>query len=115
MESLYLIELAKSCDIGAIYNQALEHLSKINEFTFDGFADGLQGSNNLVEVTTYNEDNYSGKIVSYSDDIIALDEYSTDTNRRLKRTYFNRETIARISVGVPWIKTIARSLVEKNA
>lgn len=114
VESLYLAELMKQIDQKAVYNQALEDVKNIKDFTFDGFAEGLQNSKVLVEITTHNEDTFSGRVVGYNAEVIALDEYSIDSDRCTKRTYFNRETIARISLDVAWIRTISRSLADKN-
>ncbi|MBI1872237.1 hypothetical protein HYS10_02330 [Candidatus Collierbacteria bacterium] len=114
IETIYLSELAKQISDDSIYQQALKDVQNIKEFTFDGFASGLENTKTLVEITTDNDDNISGRIAGHSDDILILDEYSSESDRRIRRTYFNRETIVRISLDVAWIRTISRSLDDKN-
>lgn len=114
VESIYLSELVKQISANSIYEQAIDDIKDITELTFDGFAAGLEGTKTLVEITTDNDDNIAGRIVSHNDNVLVLDEYSSESDRRLRRTYFNRNTIVRMSIDVAWIRTIARSLADKN-
>ena len=110
----YLSEFEKQLPDTSIYDQAMHYIESITAFTFDGFAESLENSKTLVEITTQGDNNYAGRIAGHSDDILVLDEYTTESDKRLKRTYFNRETIERISLGVAWVRTIERFLADKN-
>lgn len=114
IESIYLSELVKEIKDDSVYQRALDDIKDISEFTFAGFSESLEKSKTIVEITTNSEDSFAGRLVGHDDDIFVLDEYSTESDKRVKRTYFDQATIARISLDVAWLNTIARSLAEKN-
>lgn len=112
--TIYLDEFTKQISHEPIYQQALNDIAGISEFTFDGFLSQLVKSQTVTELTTENEEIIAGRVAGYTDDIVIFDEYSVENTRRIARTYFNRDLILRISVDVPWLRTIARFLAENN-
>lgn len=114
VETLYLSELIKQIKDDTVYRQAIVNVQNIKDFTFNGFAQCFEDSSTLVELTLYDEDIIAGRIVGHNDKILVLDEYSTHSDRRVRRTYFNFDSVSRITLDIPWIRTIARSLADKN-
>ena len=114
VQSTYLSELAKQIQNTTIYDQAMQCIKPIATFTFDGLAEGLENTKTIVELTQHNDEVSAGRIAGHDSKILVLDEYSTESDKRLKRTYFNRETIKRFSLGLAWLRTIERFLADKN-
>jgi len=113
-ETPYLGELAKQIKDNFIYEQALRDTEGVKEFTFKGFVLAFENTNNIVELTLGNDDTVAGRIVAQDDKVIALDEYTAENDRRLARTYFNKDVVVRLAIDVPWLRTISRSLADKN-
>lgn len=113
-DSLYLGELAKQLTDSSVYTQAIHTIEQLKKFTFDGWLAAFAGSTTVHEVVYGNEDSFAGRIISYNDDILLIDEFYADADRRFARTYINRDVITRLAIGVPWTRTIARSLIDKQ-
>lgn len=109
----YLNQLAEQLD-PAVYKQGLQHASLIKDFSFAGFVSAFAGTNTLVEVTQDNETVIAGRLIAQDDHVLALDEYSTDAPERIARTYISKDRIIRLSVDVPWTRTITRFLSNNN-
>lgn len=114
LDSLYLKEIVKQIPGDSLYQQALQSITGLKKFTFDGFISALENTKTVVEITTENEITIGGRIVGHDDTVIVFDEYAAGNDQRLAHTFFDRTTIIRISIEVPWLRTIARFLAEKK-
>ncbi|MDQ3008642.1 MAG: hypothetical protein M3Q81_03525 [bacterium] len=75
----------------------------VKKFTFEG-------TETLIEVTTVDNANRSGKVIAMDDTIIALDEHYPQDPGRFARTYIYPSQILCITVGGTWLNIIARSI-----
>jgi hypothetical protein len=113
-ETIYLGELVKSITDDSLYQQAAKAIENISDFTFDGFASGFEGADTLLEIVDENEDTFVGRVMAHDENVLVLDEYYTENDRRFAHSYINFATIIRLGINVPWVRTVARSLADKN-
>jgi hypothetical protein len=114
LDTIYTSELAKQIPGDSLYLQAAKSIENVKKYTFDGFISAFENTKTIVEVTTSDENSYAGRIVGHNDKTLVLDEYSSEIDRYVGHMYFNRSIVIRLSVDVPWLRTIARSLADKN-
>lgn len=114
LETIYISELIKQIPGDSLFNQAMKSIANVKEYTFDGFISAFENTKTIVEVTTDDENTFAGRIVEHSDETLVLDEYSSEMDRCLGHVYFNRSIISKLAIDVPWLRTIARSLADKN-
>lgn len=114
VNTIYLSELSKQITDNSLYQQAQQNVKSIEVFTPSGFISALEGTKTIVELTTENEVTIAGRITGHDKNTLVLDEYSSESDRCIARSYFNVRIIVRISLDVPWIRTISRSLEDKN-
>lgn len=113
-ESIYTSELSKRITDDSLYNQALDNIKSIKKFTPSGFVKAFGGTETIVELIDVDENEFAGRIIGSGDKYILFDEYYSEYAQRLVRKYVNAANISRIAVDVPWLRTISRSLADKN-
>lgn len=114
VSNLYLGELIKQIPGESLHQQAQKTIESIKEFTFDGFLTAFEGTKSIVELVDDNEDTFAGRLIGHDDQVIAMDEFYTEYDRLFARSYVNRSIITRMGVEIPWLRTIALSLADKN-
>jgi hypothetical protein len=114
VDTIYLSELVKLIPGESLYLQALKNVENVTDFTPSGLITAVEGTKTLVELTTIDEEVIAGRIINHDDEIIVLDEYSSESDRRIAHSYYRVAHIIRISLDVPWVRTITRSLADKN-
>lgn len=114
VDTIYLSELTKQIQGDSLYLQAKKAVESIETFTPSGFISALEDTKTVVELTTHARESIAGRIVGHDDTVLVLDEYSSESDRRIARTYFRFPEIVRIAVDVPWLRTISQSLLNKN-
>lgn len=114
IDTIYLSELSKQIINDSLYTLAENTIKEVREFTFEGFVSAFKNTSTVLEITTENEVTIAGRVITINNDILLLDEYSSESDRRIARSYFKREVIVRLAIDVPWLRTISRSLVDKN-
>lgn len=113
-ESLYLQELVKKVDNDSIYQQAKEDIDGIDKFTPSGLLSTFKGEKTIVGITYSSGERFAGRVIDLSGPTLVIDEYGSEYDRRFSRTYLKAENITRIFLSFNWLKTIARSLRDKN-
>jgi len=114
VETNFINELSKYVADDSIHGEALEILEKVREFSFEGIISAFEGTETLIEVTTVDNDNFSGKVIALDDTALVLDEYYPQDHGRFARTYLNPSLFLRVTVGGTWLKIISRSIADKN-
>ncbi|SRR3989344_3589862 len=113
VESIYLGEFVKHVS-DEFYRLGLKSLENVKQFTFEGFASALEKTNKVAEILTENGDSVIGRVVGHDDGVLAFDEYLEDSEGRLARCYIKFDNIIQISIDIPHLKILARSLADKN-
>lgn len=113
-ESIYLSELSKQIADDSLYERALQNVKDIKKFTPSGFLDAFSGTDTIVELTDEDENTLAGRIVGYNETHIVLDEYYAEYNQRFARKFISAAIIIRLALDVPWLRTIAQSIADKN-
>lgn len=114
-DTLYTHELSKQILDDSIYKQAQENVKHIKKFSPSGFFDAFKGTKTIVELTDSEENAYAGRIVDVGHNpFIILDEYSSEFSQRVSRKYMNVANLSRFAVNVPWLRTITRTLADRN-
>lgn len=113
-EAIYLTELAKQITDESLYKQAQESIKGIKKFTPSGFITAFAGTETIVEFTDEDENIIAGRIIGHGKQHILVDEYASEHHERVARKYIDIVGIARISVDVPWLRTITRSLADRK-
>lgn len=114
LDTVYTSELVKRIEGASLFDQAVKEAKPIKKYTFEGFISAFENTKTIVEITTDEEVVYAGRIIGHDDKVLVLDEYSTESDKCLGHLYFNRSIISRLSIDVPWLRTIERSLADKN-
>ena len=114
VETPYLGELAKQIVDDSVYKQATEDIKNIKEFSFKGFVSAFVDTKRIVEITDEDETVTAGRVLNQDDKVLVFDEYSAENTRKLARMFFNKNSIIRIAIDVPWLRTIERFLEDKN-
>lgn len=68
----------------------------------------------MIEITFNNEDYLSGIVVSFNDGHILINEYYAENDRRFAQSMIRKEDIFSLAVDLNWLKTVERSLKDKN-
>ncbi|PWU24137.1 hypothetical protein C5B42_00550 [Candidatus Cerribacteria bacterium 'Amazon FNV 2010 28 9'] len=113
VDSLYVGELAKRVS-DSIHAMALQEVKNVKKFTFEGFISGFENSKTVVEISYEKDDGRAGRIIDHDNEVVVFDEYREEGANRLARAYIKLDSILRISVDVPWTRTVSRSLIDKN-
>lgn len=113
-ESLYVDELSKQITDESLYKQATDNIKNFKKFTPSGFITAFAGTSTIIELTDEDENVFAGRIVGHGEQHLLVDEYYAENQQRFARKYFNIANISRMAVDVPWLRTISRSLADKN-
>jgi hypothetical protein len=114
IETKFISELAKDIKDDSLHQEAAKILKDVKKFSFKGIASAFEGTETLIEVTTVDKDNFSGKVIALDDDALLLDEYYPQDHGRFARTYLNPSVFRCITVGGTWLKITSRSIADKN-
>ncbi len=109
-DSIYLNEFAKQLPGDSLYQQASIDIEKMNGTSFDAFLEAFLNVQTYVEVVKENGNTFQGKIVGYDDNIVALDEYYAQYEKRFARIYINRNIIMCMAVDTPRLRVLERAL-----
>ncbi len=112
VETKFIDELSKDIGDDSLHNEALKALENVKKFSFEGIVSAFVGTETLIEVTTVDNDNYSGKVIALDATAMVLDEYYPQDPGRFARTYLNPSLLLRVTVGGTWLKITSRSLTK---
>ncbi|MEP7167560.1 MAG: hypothetical protein ABI758_06720 [Candidatus Woesebacteria bacterium] len=114
VETTFIGELAKFIDAESLHNDALKVLEHVKKFSFEGVVSSCVDSEMVIEITTSDNQNFSGRIIALDHQAMVIDEYYPQDHGRFARTYLNPSIISRITMGGTWQKIISRSISDKN-
>jgi hypothetical protein len=110
----FITELSKDIQDDSLHTEASKLLENVKKFSFEGIVSAFEGTDTIIEVTTVDNDNFSGKVIALDDRAMVLDEYYPQDPGRFARTYLNPSLLLRVTVGGPWLKIISRSITNTN-
>ncbi len=108
VDTEYLKKFGKKIKDDGIYQRAIQGISTVKEFTFQGFISAFENTDTYVEILCGRQDTPAGKIVGHDEAVIVLDEISGKKQTSFTKTYIVRSTITRLSVDVPWVNKITQ-------
>ncbi len=114
LDSIYLSEFSKMLTDKSLYLEAKKSIESMKDCSFNGFLEAFVGTETLVELADEKGDTFQGKIVSYEDDRIIMDEYYSQYDKRFARTIIKRDILVGFAVNTPRIRILSRVLAEKN-
>ncbi len=114
IETRFIGELVKDIQDDSVHQEAVNILKDVKTFSFEGISSAFAGTDTMLEVTTEDNVNFTGKVIALDDTALVLDEYYSQDDGRFARTYLNPSQISRITVGGTWLKIITRSVADKN-
>lgn len=110
----YLTVLAGHIQVESVFEKITQSLGQLTDFTFTGFFSAFENQGRIMAITLDNEDEVAGRVMGYNDQVLMLDEYVAGRDHCVARSYYNLNSIIRLSVDVPWLRTISRYLQENN-
>lgn len=113
-DSIYLSEFSKKVDSEAIYQQAITNIAAIQKFTFIDILTNLQNKKTLITIAYGSGEEFTGRVINIDKSTLVIDEYGSEFDRCFARTYLKMSNVARIYLASNDIKTITRSLLDKN-
>ena len=114
VETNFINELSKDIRDDSLHTEALKIIEGVKKFSFKGVVSTFEGTETLIEVTTVDNENYSGKVIALDDRAMVFDEYYPQDHGRFARTYLNPSLFSRVTIGGTWLKIISRSVADKN-
>ncbi len=114
LETNFIYELSKFINGDTLYKEAASILKDVKKFSFEGIVSAFVDTQMPIEVTTVDNDNFSGRVVGFDEMAMVIDEYYPQDHGRFARTYLNPSLIRCITVGGAWLKIISRSIEDKS-
>ncbi|MEP7167714.1 MAG: hypothetical protein ABI758_07120 [Candidatus Woesebacteria bacterium] len=109
VDTSFLREFAKRVDATAVYQEALQTIQTVKDFTFDGFISCFEGTQTYLEIAT-DEDSFVCTIVGHDETIVAVDEYSQNNTQRIAHSYYPKARIKAILLNSSYAQLVQNFL-----
>jgi hypothetical protein len=114
-ETGFVKDLSKGITDDSLLKKVKVETEKVKNLTFGGFISAFENTKTIIEITTQDDENFTGRIVNNDNKrFLILDEYFPGDHGRFARTYINPAIITSFTVGGTWLETITRSVADQN-
>ncbi len=110
IETAYLNTLSKQVATESIFQQAMDEIKDIENFTFNGFIAYLEKSKRFAEISIGDRGGEIVKLTGHDSLVLAIDEYSESSKDTIAHTYYKIEDLVGIALNTPRIKILERFL-----
>ena len=113
-DTLYLKAFEGKINQKLIWNEIEKSFFLVKSYDLLEWLKQLNQLNKIVAITDQSLNDVAGIITAYDDNLLVLDEYTSEYHTKLAHAYLKINDVQKLTIDAPWLKTIEQIAFNKK-